>query len=144
MAEKIRVVTLENLEPKLACYNLDHASHKVARVFPQVTELKNGTLHGVFVQKLLPDSVTFLAREIKTLPATVLECDEIKSALAPNAHGVKPRLRQRGDVLEADSAEAAPAAQDSPPEVVNSAAKRSRDAARVVTSPQANVEKGQG
>lgn len=142
MAEKIRLVTLENLEPRLVCYNLDHPKHRVARLFPQVVTLPNGDQHGSFASRSLPDSVTFLAREIKTLPETVLECGEIKSALSPAAHGGKPRLRQRGDVIEDDAADAA--TQDSPVEVVNSATKRTRDAARVVTSAQASVEKGQG
>jgi hypothetical protein len=149
MAEKIRLVTLENLEPRLACYNLDH-DHAVVRRFPQVAELADGTAHGHFVDKALPDSVTFLAREIKTLPASILECDEIKSALLPMTPGVKPRLRRRGDILEPGDRNATvpirteQGTQDAPSEVVNTTAKKARDAARSVIGSQATVEKGQG
>lgn len=143
MAEKIRLVTLENLEPRLVCYNLDH-NHALSRTFPRVAKLANGQEHGHFVELKLPDSVTFLARETKTLPATVLECDEIRSALEPREHGVKPRLRQRGDVIEQDADAAAtevPSAESDPPgEVVNAATRKARDSARSVLGSKANVE----
>lgn len=146
MAENNRLVTLENLEPRLACYNLDH-NHAIARTFPRVTVLPSGQSHGHFVEKKLPDSVTFLAREVRTLPASVLGCPEIASALKPSLHGVKPRLRQRGDVIEHTAEAAAPSRSASAPnEVVDAAAKKSRDVARSVLGSKATVsaDKGQG
>lgn len=147
MAEKIRLVTLENLEPRLACYNLDH-NHTLPRTFPRVAKLDNGQEHGHFVSVDLPDAVTFLAREVKTVPASVLECEEIRSALEPREHGVRPRLRQRGDVIEAEAVvdvsappEAAP--DDVPGEVVNTPARKARDAARSVLGTKANIEGAQ-
>lgn len=142
MTNQIRVVTLENLEPRLVCYNLNH-EHTVARVFPRVHVLPNGQQHGEFVTRALPDSITFLAKEIKTFPASVLGCEEIEHALNPK-NGQKPRLRQRGDVISQDVAEpaeaAAAASPDAPAEIVNTTAKKARDAARLVTGSQATVE----
>ena len=153
MADKIRTVTLENLEPRMVCYNLDH-NHALPRLFPRVAKLANGQEHGHTVEVRLPDSVTFLAREVKTmLPASILECDEIASALAPRGHGERPRLRQRGDVIESDAAEEAAdvsttansADADAPREVVNTPARKAREAARsVLGTGGAVVEKGQG
>lgn len=139
MAEKIRLVTLENLEPKLVCYNLDH-NHTLARTFPRVAVLANGQEHGHSVELQLPDSVTFLAREVKTLPASILECDEIKSALDPRAHDAKPRLRQRGDVIEESDASDLAA----PLEVVDTPARKARESARSVLGSKATLEKGEG
>lgn len=141
MTNQIRVVTLENLEPRLVCFNLNHQpEHTVARVYPRVTVLSNGQSHGEFVTRALPDSVTFLAKETKTVPASFLGCEEIEHALKPK-DGSKPRLRQRGDVVVQEAAQPAVAASaDAPAEIVNTAAKKARDAARQVTGSQAIVE----
>lgn len=143
MTKQIRVVTLENLEPKLVCYNLDH-DHTVARVFPRILSLPNGQQHGEFLTREIPDSVTFLAKEIKTVPASMLGCEEIKHALNPE-NGQKARLRQRGDVICQDVSEdeqqpvAAPST-DAPAEVVNASAKQQRDRARHVSGSQATLD----
>ncbi len=141
MTNQIRVVTLENLEPRLVSFNLNHEpGHTVARVFPRVMNLPNGQSHGEFVTRALPDSVTFLAKEIKTVPASYLGCEEIEHALKPK-NGQKPSLRQRGDVVSQDVAEkaAAPSA-DVQAEVVNSTTKKMRDATRQIPGSQAIVE----
>ncbi len=142
MTDQIRTVTLENLEPRMVCYNLDH-KHAVARMFPRVTELANGQAHGDFVELKLPDSVTFLAKEKRSLPASILECDEIRSALE-GLNGVK-RLRKLGDIVVHETASPAvgnvPAADgNAPAEAVNAAAKKNRDAARSVVGTKALVE----
>lgn len=144
MTNQIRVVTLENLEPRLVCYNLDH-KHTVARVFPRILNLPNGQQHGEFETRELPDSVTFLAKEVKSVPASVLDCEEIKHALKPE-NGQAARLRQRGDVVcqdVPDAEEPKPAAaqsSDAPTEVVNASAKKQRDNARQVSGTQATLD----
>ena len=87
------MITLKNTTKRMRTYNLDRHHGKV-RKFPQIRNLANGGSIGEIVKRKLPDSITFLAREIKSkhdgkpLPASIKECPDIKAAL------------QRGELVE--------------------------------------------
>jgi len=76
------MVTLKNLERRMATYNLDHPSHARIRKFPVVVQPKKGPSIGVMKGKRTFDSLTLLARETREgLPSTILECSEIVSGI---------------------------------------------------------------
>lgn len=76
-----QTVLIQSTQRVMTVFNLDRSSRK-KRVFPVVRTLKNGTSVGVMEAKLLPDSITFLAKERKEVPATVLTAPEIAQAIS--------------------------------------------------------------
>lgn len=89
--KEVKEIGLQNLEKRIATFNLDHPAHKKKRIFPVVVELKDGSSIGQMKARNLADSLTLLARESRfDLPETILQCSEIKSALEARP----PRLRK--------------------------------------------------
>lgn len=83
-------IVLQNLERRMAVYNLDAEPHRLVRKFPVEQQLRNGTSVGRMQAKYTPDSLTLLARETRGgLPDTILKCSDIQSAL----NATPPRLR---------------------------------------------------
>ncbi len=90
-------VALKNLERRMATYNLAHPAHTKTRKFPVVTQLKNGSSIGRMQPKACPDSLTFLAKEIRAgLPDTILLCPDVKAALT----STPPRLLEVKKIVD--------------------------------------------
>ena len=76
-----QTVSLQNTQRVMAVFNLDRSSRR-KRVFPVVRALKDGSSVGVMETKLLPDSITFLAKEHKDVPKAALAAPEIAQAIS--------------------------------------------------------------
>lgn len=72
--------TLKSRLRRMRVFNLSKGTAMVRR-FPVVRQLKNGTSVGEMQAKVCPDSITFLARETKTVSREVYSSPEIQKAI---------------------------------------------------------------
>lgn len=77
---KAETVVLMNKTRRMLVVNLTRKEAK-RRKFPVIRKLKNGASVGEFTTRLCPDSITFLAKERKPVPAEYLSIPEIRNAL---------------------------------------------------------------